>query len=78
MGTGTLRREPAPIHCDLAPVCHYAEDLAEQMGERRHVVQIPEGSAAFGMGFRYVSVEDQELGYYQRHGAIHLYTACVP
>ncbi|TXI88292.1 MAG: hypothetical protein E6Q40_03845 [Cupriavidus sp.] len=69
------QRTPEPIHAEMLPVCHYAEDLASQLGERRHVVRIPEVSTAFAMGFRYGDVEAQELGYYEKGGARTVYTA---
>ena len=61
--------EIEPIHAELAPVQAYAKHIGELKGEPFSVVTIPEGTAAHGMGFRFVSIPDTELEYYLNNGA---------
>lgn len=70
----TLRRQRAalqvePIHATLEPVKAYAAQLAALKGTPFHVVTIPAGSAAHGMGYRFASVPDDELPHYLANGA---------
>lgn len=72
--TKTLQRQRAvlsiePIHADLAPVQAYAKRISEETGEPHSVVTIPEGSAAYHMTYRFVSIPDTELDYYLANGA---------
>ena len=70
----TLKRQRAvlqvePIHAQVEPVRAYAKQIAELKGEAFSVVTIPDGSAAYRMGYRFVSISDGELPYYLEHGA---------
>ena len=72
--TQTLRAQRAslvvdPIHADYAPVVAYAKQIAALKGEPFDVVTIPEGSAAYRMGYRFVSIPRTELDYYLANGA---------
>ena len=72
--TKTLARQRAvaavePIHATLAPVLAYVQYISDLKGEPHRAVTIPEGSAAYGMGYRYVSVSIHELDYYCANGA---------
>lgn len=69
----TLRRQREavqvePIHKDPAPVHAYAKHISDLKGEKHHVVTIPEGSSAYGMGYRFVSVPGEELQHYLAQG----------
>jgi hypothetical protein len=70
----TLRRqretlEVDPIHARIEPVRAYAKQIAEMTGEPFSVMTIPEGSTAHSMGYRYVSIPDDEQHFYLAHGA---------
>lgn len=70
----TLSRQRAqlevlPIHTRVEPVRAYAQQIAQLTGGSFSVVTIPEGSTAFDMGYRFVSVPDDELEIYQAGGA---------
>jgi len=72
--TKTLKRQRqdesiAPIHASIAPVKAYAEYITGKKKEPHHVVTIPEGTAAYGMGYRFVSIPFDELQYYLANGA---------
>jgi len=72
--TKTLKRQRAavvvePIHADLDPVMAYVAYISGVKGEPFHAVTIPEGSSAYSMGYRYVSVPDDELAHYLANGA---------
>jgi hypothetical protein len=58
-----------PIHATLAPVLAYVRYISELKGETFHAVTIPAGSVAHGMGYRYVSIPDDELAHYLANGA---------
>ena len=58
-----------PIHSTLPPVNAYVQHISELKGEAFHAVTIPEGSAAYRMGYRFVSVPDSELNHYLENGA---------
>lgn len=58
-----------PIHATLEPVRAYAEQIAKTKGEPFSVVEIPEGSTAFGMGYRFASIPNNELDHYLANGA---------
>lgn len=58
-----------PIHATLAPVKAYAKQIAALKGEPFDVVTIPEGSAAYKMGYRFVSIPRTEMDYYLNNGA---------
>ena len=73
--TKTLKRQRAtmlvePIHQTIEPVRAYARQIAEQKGEPFSVVTIPEGSKAYQMGYRFVSIPNDELGYYLENGSL--------
>lgn len=57
------------IHATSGPVFAYAKQLSELRGEPFNVVSIPEGSAAYRMGYRFTSVPESELAYYLANGA---------
>jgi len=70
----TLRKQrdianPEPIHATLAPVLAYVKYISELKGSPFHAVTIPAGTAAHGMGYRYVSIPDDELEHYLANGA---------
>lgn len=70
----TLKRQRAalqvePIHAQAEPVRAYAKQIAELKGETFCVVTVPNGSAAHGMGYRFVSIPDSELPHYLANGA---------
>lgn len=72
--TKTLRRQREvalvePIHATLAPVLAYVKYISDLKGEPFHAVTIPEGSAAYNMGYRYVSIPGDELQHYLANGA---------
>lgn len=72
--TKTLKRQREalqvePIHAQAAPVKAYAEQISERQREPHSVVTIPEGSAAHRMGYRFVSIPDDELPYFLENGA---------
>ena len=57
------------IHAELGPVQRYAQWCAQLKSDARIVVTIPEGSAAYNMGHRYVSIPDAEREHYLANGA---------
>lgn len=61
--------EMEPIHKKLEPVRAYAKHIAQLKGEPFSVVKIPQGSAAYKMGYRYVSIPAEEVAYYVENGA---------
>lgn len=72
--TKTLRKQRAaaavePIHATLPPVQAYVKYISKLKGETFHAVTIPAGSAAHGMGYRYVSIPADELAHYLANGA---------
>jgi hypothetical protein len=72
--TKTLRKQRTalsvePIHATAEPVKRYAEQIAELKGEPFYVVTIPNGSAAHGMGYRFVCIPETERAYYVSNGA---------
>lgn len=72
--TSTLKQQRSslvvePIHATYAPVRAYADQVAALKGEPFDVVTIPEGSAAYCMGYRFVSVPRSETAYYVSNGA---------
>lgn len=72
--TATLKRQRtaapiAAIHADPGPVQAYAEWIAGLKGSSHEVVAIPTGSAAHGMGYRFVSIPSVERDYYLANGA---------
>jgi hypothetical protein len=58
-----------PIHATLEPVRAYAAQIASVTGQPFSVVEIPDHSAAYQMGYRYVSIPDAELNDYLSQGA---------
>lgn len=64
------RVRPDAIHAEVEPVKAYAQELANFQQQARHVVEIPEGSKAYSMGYRYVSIPDDELQGYIAGGAV--------
>lgn len=58
-----------PIHATVEPVRAYAEQIAKVKGEPFSVVEIPEGTSAYGMGYRFVSIPNTELDHYLANGA---------
>jgi hypothetical protein len=58
-----------PIHATIEPVLAYAKWISEIKREPFSVVTIPPGTAAYRMGYRYVSVPNTELPYYIAGGA---------
>ena len=58
-----------PIHATVEPVRAYAKQIAEIKGEPFSVVSIPEGSSAYEMGYRFVSIPNTELEHYTSNGA---------
>ena len=72
--TRTLKRQRAvlqvePIHAQVEPVRAYAKQIAELKGEPFSVVTVAEGSAAYGMGYRFASIPDRELPFFLANGA---------
>ena len=72
--TKTLRRlresvHVEPIHAKAEPVREYAKQISDLKGVPFSVVTIPEGSAAHGMGYRFVSIPNDELPHYLANGA---------
>lgn len=72
--TETLRKQRGellvePIHATVEPVRAYAVQIAAIKGEPFSVVEIPEGSTAYGMGFRFASIPNTELDHYLASGA---------
>jgi hypothetical protein len=72
--TKTLKRQRAtaavePIHANLPPVQAYVKYISDLTGVPHRAVTVPEGTAAHGMGFRFVSVSAHELDYYVENGA---------
>ena len=70
----TLRAQRAslvvdPIHAEYAPVSAYAKQIAAIKEAPFDVVTIPKGSAAYSMGYRFVSIPHTELDYYLANGA---------
>lgn len=58
-----------PIHATIEPVRAYATQIAGIKGEPFSVVEIPEGSTAYGMGYRFASIPNSELDHYLASGA---------
>jgi hypothetical protein len=58
-----------PIHATIDPVRAYASEMSLFKGEPFSVIEIPNGSAAFALGYRFASVPDTELAYYLENGA---------
>lgn len=72
--TKTVKRQRAeaavdPIHAKLEPVRRYAEWVSQLKHEPYLVVSVPEGAAAYGMGYRFVSIPESERGHYLANGA---------
>jgi hypothetical protein len=70
----TLKRQRAtlqvePIHAQADPVRAYAKQIAALKGEPFIVITIPEGSAAYRMGYRFASIPVSELDYYLANGS---------
>lgn len=66
-GGGKSNKEAASAA--YPPVERYAAALTRLKGVKHHVMSIPKGSAAYQLGYRYVSVPAGELAYYQSKGA---------
>jgi hypothetical protein len=58
-----------PINAELAPVLAYVDHITRMTSHQHHAVTIPEGSTAHQMGYRYVSIPDNELAHYLANGA---------
>lgn len=58
-----------PIHADLTPVKSYAREITNLKSEQFSVVSVPKGTAAHGMGYRFVCIPNSELDYYISNGA---------
>jgi hypothetical protein len=72
--TKTLKRQRAaaavePIHATLNPVLAYVKYISDLTGAPHRAVTIPEGTAAYDMGFRFVSIPLDEVDYYCANGA---------
>jgi hypothetical protein len=72
--TKTLKRQRLtavvePIHAYLQPVLNYVKYISDLTGAPHRAVTIPEGTAAYGMGFRFVSIPLDEIEYYIANGA---------
>lgn len=70
--TGKRQRAGAaidPIHAELEPVRRYAQWISQLKKEPHLAVSIPEGTAAYGMGYRFVSIPESERGHYLGNGA---------
>lgn len=70
--TGKRQRAAAaidPIHAELEPVRRYAQWISQLKKEPHLVVSIPEGTAAYGMGYRFVSIPESERSHYLGNGA---------
>lgn len=72
--TKTVKRQRVeaaidPIHAELEPVRRYAEWVSQLKKEPYLVVSVPEGTAAYGMGYRFVSIPESERGHYLANGA---------
>jgi hypothetical protein len=57
------------IHETAAPVHAYVKHISELTGGSFSVVTVPPDSAAYNMGYRFVSIPDDELPHYLAHGA---------
>ena len=71
--TKTVKRQRAvaavePIHATLKPVQAYVKYISN-LGVNHRAMTIPEGTAAHGMGYRFVSVPLNEVEYYVANGA---------
>jgi len=71
--TNTVKRQRAvaavePIHANLQPVLNYVKYISD-LGVNHRALTIPEGTAAHGMGYRFVSVPLNEVEYYVANGA---------
>jgi hypothetical protein len=62
-----------PIHETLPPVVSYCKYIKDLTGKHHRVVAIPEGTAAYSMGYRFVSVPIGELADYIAGGAFEVY-----
>lgn len=62
------------IHATMPPVIRYAEFISDLKGNPHCVVTIPEGTAAYVMGYRFVSIALSELEDYIAGGATRVYT----
>ena len=72
--TKTLKRQRAtaavePIHTDLQPVLAYVQYISDLTDAPHRAMTIPEGTAAYGMGYRFVSIPLDEVDYYCANGA---------
>lgn len=61
--------EMSPIHANAAPVRAYAQWISETKGEPYVVITIPQGSAAYRMGYRFTSIPESEQPHYVANGA---------
>ena len=69
----TIKRQRAtaavePVHANLQPVLNYVKYISN-LGVKHRALTIPEGTAAYGMGYRFVSVPIDEVDYYLANGA---------
>jgi hypothetical protein len=58
------------IHATLPPVLAYVGHISELTGKPHRAITIPAGSAAYSMGYRFVSIPLDELDHYLANGAI--------
>jgi len=67
----TVKRTAAvePIHANLPPVQAYVKYISDLTGAPHRAVTIPDGTAAYSMGYRFVSVPLSEVDYYVANGA---------
>ena len=69
----TIKRQRAtaavePVHANLQPVLNYINYIKDR-GVLARAMTIPKGTAAFGMGYRFVSIPIDEVDYYIANGA---------
>jgi hypothetical protein len=62
------QRAAEAIHASVEPVRAYVAHISDLKGEPFYVVTIPQGTAAYQMGYRYVSVSGDELDDYLANG----------
>lgn len=67
MTTPNIFKETASA--SYPPVERYAAALTKLKKVQHHVMSIPKGSAAWWLGYRYVSVPADEVAFYQSKGA---------